>query len=275
MSAVPGTGSKSGSGMSSGWISELISYRELLFFLAWREVKVRYKQAALGASWAILQPLLTMVIFTLFFGRIGNVPSNGVPYPLFSFSGLVVWTYFASTLSMAGNSLISNSNLITKVYFPRVLLPAASALSGMVDFLVGASFLVILMVYYRIAPGPGLIFAPLFLALLVAFVMGVSMWLAALNVRYRDVKYTIPFMIQLGIFVTPIIYPLSYLPKRYQMWVALNPMSGIVEGLRMSLFAPYDLDWSLLWPSVTVTVLVLAFGWTYFHRTEKEFADII
>ena len=261
--------------MRSGWVGELIGYRELLFFLAWREVKVRYKQAALGASWAILQPLLTMVIFTLFFGRIGNVPSNSVPYPLFSFSGLVVWTYFASTLSMAGNSLVSNSNLITKVYFPRVLLPAASALSGLVDFLVGASFLVILMAYYRVAPGPGLVFAPLFLALLVAFVVGVGMWLAALNVRYRDVKYTIPFMIQLGIFVTPIIYPLSYLPKRYQMWVALNPMSGIVEGLRMSLFAPYQLDWSLLWPSITVTVLVLVFGWSYFRRTEKEFADII
>lgn len=260
--------------MRTSWTTELWQYREVLFFLAWRDVKVRYKQAVLGAAWAVIQPLVSMIIFT-FFARLAKVPSDSVPYPLFSFSGLVAWTYFSTTLSQAGNSLISNSNLITKVYFPRVLLPAAAALSGMLDFFVGLGFLAILMFYYGVPPGWCVMLAPLFMILMMAFSMGISMWLAALNVRYRDVKYTIPFLIQLGIFVTPIIYPLSFLPKQYQAWLALNPMTGIVEGLRMSLFAPYQLDWGLLWVSCAVTIVILVGGWTYFRRTEQLFADII
>jgi len=257
-------------------LRELWHYRELLGFLAWRDVKVRYKQAALGASWAIIQPLFSMIIFTFLFARLASLQNQTViPYALFSFSGLVAWTYFATTLSQAGNSLVSNSNLVTKVYFPRVLLPAAAALSGMLDILVGLAFLVVLMIYYGVYPGIGILLAPLFLLMLMLLAIGVSMLLAAMNVRYRDVKYTIPFMLQLGIFVTPIIFPLSFLPERYQTWLSLNPMAGIVEGLRMSLFAPYSLDLRLLAISGAVTLTIFVVGWIYFRKTERMFADLI
>ncbi len=189
------------------WTSELWHFRELLYFLAWRDVKVRYKQAAFGAAWAIIQPLFTMLIFTFFFGRMANIPSGGIPYPLFFYTTLVPWTYFAGTLGQAGNSLVSNAPLITKIYFPRILLPASSALSSLLDFGVGSSFLVVMMLYYKIAPSWKIVLWPLAALDMLIVTLGISMWLAALNVRYRDIKHVIPFMVQLGLWVTPVLYP--------------------------------------------------------------------
>ncbi len=257
------------------WVSEFWHYRELLYFLAWREVKVRYKQAALGAAWAIIQPLFTMIIFTLFFGRLAGLPSEDIPYPLFSFCALVPWTYFAGTLGLAGNSLVSNANLVTKVYFPRVLLPAATVISGMLDFLIGSLFLVLMMFYYHIKPGWPLVFVPMFVLNMMLLALGISMLLAAFNVRYRDVKYALPFIIQIWLFVTPIIYPVTFLPARYQRVLAFNPMAGIVEGLRACLFSTHPMPWKLVGISWAVTVVLLILGAVYFRKTEKTFADIV
>lgn len=257
------------------FISDFWHYRELLYFLAWREVKVRYKQAALGAAWAIIQPLFTMIIFTLFFGRLAGVPSDGVPYPLFSFCALVPWTYFAGTLSLAGNSLVSNANLVTKVYFPRVLLPAATVISGMLDFVIGSVFLFFMMIYYHVKPGWNLVLVPVFVISMMLLALGISMLLAAINVRYRDVKYALPFIIQIWLFVTPIIYPVTFLPAKYQKILALNPMAGIVEGLRACLFSAHPMPWKLVEISWAVTLLLLVVGALYFRKTERTFADIV
>ena len=257
------------------WLSEIWRSREILYFLAWRDVKVRYKQAALGMAWALLQPLLTMVIFSLFFGRLAGIPSDGVPYKLFSYSGLLLWTYFSVTLAQTGNSLVTNSQLITKIYFPRVLLPAASALAGLLDLVVGSVFLVALMAYYHVVPGWSVLLTPLFVAQTALLVMGSGMLLAAINVRYRDVKYTIPFLTQTGLFVTPIIWPVSYLPHRYQLWLALNPMAGVVEGFRACLFGAQPLDWTLVGCSWAITLLLLLLGGMHFRSTERVFADIV
>ena len=266
-------------GRKPGWrvvdLSELWRYRELVYFLAWRDVKVRYKQAALGASWAILQPLVTMIIFTLFFGRLAGIRSEGVPYPLFSYSALVLWTYFAGVIGQAGQSLVSNQNLITKIYFPRLVLPASSAVSGLIDFLAGLGFLIVLMGYYHVHPGWSLLWAPVFLAGLFLFTVGVSLILAALNVQFRDVKYVVPFLIQLGLFVTPVIYPISFLPRRFQTLVVLNPLSGIIEGFRACLFAGSRLDPMLTVVSLTGSAIVFIAGVVYFRRAEHRFADII
>jgi lipopolysaccharide transport system permease protein len=261
--------------MSSEWFTDFWRYRELLYFLAWRDVKVRYKQAALGVSWAVIQPLLTMIIFSLFFGKLAGVPSDGVPYPLFSFCALVPWTYFATTLSLAGNSLISNAPLVTKVYFPRALLPAATVLGGLVDLLIGGSFLAVMMAYYRIRPGWSILLAPLFVVGMIILAFSVSMFLAALNVRYRDVKYALPFIVQIWLFVTPIIYPVTFLPAKVKRFVALNPMAGLLEGFRASLFTSRHMDWGLAGTSLLITAALLVIGATYFRRTERTFADIV
>jgi lipopolysaccharide transport system permease protein len=257
------------------WAHELWRFRELLYFLAWRDVKVRYKQAALGAAWAIVQPLLTMLIFSFFFGRLANIPSDGVPYPLFCYAALVPWTYFSGTLTQAGNSLVSNSNLITKVYFPRVLLPAASAVSGLLDFAIGSAFLVVLMVYYKVHPGWTLLLWPLAVLCMMTVSVGVSMLLAGLNVRYRDVKYVIPFMIQLGLFITPVIYPASFLPARVRPLLALNPLSGIVELFRAALFPHLKIDFQPLLISLVASFSLFVAGALYFRKAEEKFADII
>jgi lipopolysaccharide transport system permease protein len=261
--------------VNAKWLSELWRYRELVYFLAWRDVKVRYKQAALGGAWAILQPLLNMIVFTLFFGKLAGIPSDGIPYPLFSFCALVLWSYFSGVVGQAGQGLVANSNLITKVYFPRIALPASSAVSGLIDFSVSLGFLIILMAYYQVQPGWSLFWAPVFLASLILLTVGVSLLLAALSVRFRDVKYAIPFLIQLLLFVTPVIYPTTFIPKRFQTLVALNPLSGIVEGFRACLFPGRQLDLTLTAISLTVTAIVFAVGLVYFRRTERLFADII
>jgi len=257
------------------WTSELWHFSELLYFLAWRDVKVRYKQAAFGAAWAIIQPLFTMFIFTFFFGRMANIPSGGIPYPLFFYTTLVSWTYFAGTLGQAGNSLVSNAPLITKIYFPRILLPASSALSSLLDFGVGSSFLVVMMLYYRIAPTWKIVFWPLVVLDMLVVTLGISMWLAALNVRYRDIKHVIPFMVQLGLWVTPVLYPVSYLSPRWRLLLALNPLSAVMEAFRASVFPKYQLDWRLMATSLGTSLLFLVIGVLYFRKAERSFADII
>ena len=256
------------------WLSEVWRTREILYFLAWRDVKVRYKQAALGVAWAVIQPLGTMIVFTFFFGKMAGIPSDGVPYRLFSYSGLLLWTYFSITLGQVGNSLIANSSLITKIYFPRLLLPAAAAFGGLLDLLVGSVFLIALMIYYHVAPTWTVILTPVFVLQAVLLVMGSGMLLAALNVRYRDVKYTIPFVVQIGLFVTPIIYPLSFFPPRAQAWFALNPMAGIVEGFRSCLLGT-PINWTLVGSSWAITLGLVFLGTWHFRSTERVFADIV
>jgi len=256
------------------WISEVWRAREILYFLAWRDVKVRYKQAALGVAWAVLQPLFTMIVFTFFFGRLARIPSDGVPYPLFSYSALLLWTYFSVTLSQVGNSLVSNSSLITKIYFPRVLMPGAAAFGGLLDLVVSSLFLAGMLVYYHVTPRWTLLLTPIFVVQTVLLVLGVGMLLAAVNVRYRDVKYTIPFLTQIGLFVTPIIYPVTFLPHRFQSWLAWNPMTGVIDGFRACLFGSH-VDATVLVCSWVVTVALLLIGGLHFRSTERVFADIV
>lgn len=257
------------------WVSELWHFRELLYFLAWRDVKVRYKQAAFGAAWAIIQPLFTMLIFTFFFGRMANIPTGGIPYPLFFYTTLVAWTYFAGTLGQAGNSLVSNASLITKIYFPRILLPASSALSGLLDFGVGSSFLVVMLLYYRIRPTWTLLFWPLAVLDMLMVTLGISMLLAALNVRYRDIKHVIPFMIQLGLWVSPVLYPPSFLSPRWRPMLALNPLAAVMDGFRACLFPNPQVDWNLMATSLGVSLVIFIVGAFYFRKAEQTFADII
>lgn len=261
--------------MKTKWISELWRFRELLYFLAWRDVKIRYKQAAFGAAWAVIQPLFTMLIFAFFFGRMAKIPSDGIPYPLFCYIALVPWTYFASTLAQGGNSLVNNASLITKIYFPRVLLPASAALSGLVDFGVSSLFILLMMIYYRVHPGWALLLWPLAVVAMVLASVGISMLFAAMNVRYRDVKHVIPFLVQLGLFITPVIYPAHFLPARFRPLLALNPLSGIMEGFRACLLPTRGLDIPIMASSGAVALLLFALGVLYFRRAERSFADII
>jgi len=261
-----------------GWVGldlqEIWRYRELLYFLALREIQLRYKQTLLGAAWAILQPFLAMVVFTLIFSKVAKIPSDGVPYAVFSYCALVPWTYFANALSLSGNSLVGSANLISKVYFPRLIIPGASVLAGTLDF--GIAFLVLLgmMLYYGIAPGWGVLLVPLLLLMTMGVALGVGLWLSAMNVQYRDVRYAIPFMIQLWMFATPIVYPLSLVPERYRSLVALNPMAGIIEGYRAAMLGrPFQ--WDALAMAAVLCVLLLVTGAFYFRRVEKTFADVI
>jgi lipopolysaccharide transport system permease protein len=261
--------------MSSEMLQELWTYRDLFYFLAWRDVKIRYRQTALGAAWAVLQPLLTTIVFTVLFGRVVKMPSEGVPYALFSFSALLPWTYFSTALSTAANSLVGNAQLIRKVYFPRLTIPGASILACLLDFGVGLVILLGMMVYYRVSVSWTFLFWPLLLVQLIALALGVSLILAALNVRYRDVKYVTPFAIQILLFVTPIIYPMSAIPKRYWILLACNPLSGIIETMRATLFPTQPVNWQLLGVSVMLTFLILAVGVAYFRSAERAFADVI
>jgi lipopolysaccharide transport system permease protein len=256
------------------WLAEVWRSREILYFLAWRDVKVRYKQAVLGVAWALLQPLFTMITFTFFFGNLARIPSDGVPYPLFSYSGLLLWTYFAVTLSQVGNSLIANASLITKIYFPRVLLPAAAVFGGLFDLVVSSVFLFGMLLSYHVKPQWAMLLTPVFVAQTALLVMGSGMLLAALNVRYRDVKYTIPFLTQIGLFLTPIIYPVTFLPHRFQGWLALNPMTGVIEGFRACLFGS-SVDWQVLICSWIVTLSLLLVGGWHFRSAERIFADVV
>ncbi len=259
----------------SDWLSEFWSHRELLVFFAWREVKIRYKQAALGAAWAIIQPLFGMIVFAVIFGRLAHMPSDGVPYPVFCYVALVPWTYFAGVVGNGGNSLVGNSNLLTKVYFPRVLLPASAVVAGLLDFVVSATVLVGLMMYYKLTPGWPLLLMPVFVLAMIMVTMGMSLLLGAMNVRYRDVKYVTPFLLQLWLFCTPIAYSSSLFPERFKPLLALNPFLGIVEGFRACLFAGRPVDWALTGTSLFLCVILFSIGAVYFHQTERSFADIV
>ncbi len=272
---------------SRGWRSldlrELWLYRGLLYFLIWRDVKVRYKQTALGASWAIIQPFFTMVVFSLFFGRLAGVPSDGIPYPIFAFAALVPWTLFANGLMHSANSLVGSQNLIKKVYFPRLSIPVATVLAGSVDFALAFLVLIAMMLAYGIVPTANIIWLPLLLLLAVVTSLGVGLWFAALNVRYRDVQHIVPFLVQIWLFITPIAYPSSMLDEPWRTLYALNPMAGVVEGFRWALLAnaPMEGEAALAAPgpmiavSSVAAVAIFLGGAFYFRRLERSFADVV
>jgi lipopolysaccharide transport system permease protein len=260
-----------------GWVPlnlrDLWQYRELLYFLTWRDIKVRYKQTVFGAAWAILQPLFTMVLFSVFFGTLAKIPSDGIPYPIFAYSALLPWHLFAQSLTRSATSLVANQHLITKVYFPRLSIPLSAVLAGLVDF--GIAFVVLMgmMFYYRIVPTVAVLTLPLFLLLAIATALAVGLWLSALNIQYRDVGYTIPFITQAWLFATPIAYPTSLIPEQWRTLYGLNPMAGVVEGFRWALLGKAP-PGPLLIMSVVVVIPLLIGGLYYFRRMEKTFADV-
>jgi lipopolysaccharide transport system permease protein len=262
-----------------GWspidLAELWEYRELSYFLVWRDVKVRYKQTALGAAWAVIQPLFTMVVFSLFFGRLAGIPSDGVPYPIFSFAALVPWTFFANALLQSSNSLVQSANLLQKVYFPRLLLPVASVVAGLVDFLIAFVVLLGMMLVYGHLPTWRVVFLPAFTLLALITALGAGLWLSAINVQYRDVRYTLPFLTQFWLFATPIAYPSSLLSQRWQTLFAVNPMVGVVEGFRWCLLGTATSPGPMLLVSSAAAMLLLVSGAFYFRRVERTFADVV
>jgi lipopolysaccharide transport system permease protein len=264
---------------STGWVSlrlrELWEYRELLFFLVWRDIKVRYKQTALGAAWAIIQPFFTMIVFSLFFGRLAKVPSDGIPYPVFSYAALVPWTFFANGLSESSNSLVSSSNLIKKIYFPRLTIPIATVLAGAVDFVIAFAVLILMMFYYGITPTLNTLWLPLFVLLAFIASLGTGLWLSAMNVKFRDVRYVVPFIVQFWMFATPIAYPSSLLSEPWRTIYGLNPMVGVVEGFRWALLGTETRPQGVVALSAAAALLILVGGAFYFRRMEKMFADVV
>jgi lipopolysaccharide transport system permease protein len=264
-----------GKGWPSLNLAELWRYRQLLYFLVWRDVKVRYKQTALGASWAIIQPLFTMVVFSLFFGKLAGIPSDGVPYPIFSFAALVPWTFFSQGLTSSAGSLVASQNLIKKVYFPRLAIPIARVLSGLVDFSIAFAVLLAMMMFYGIAPTLNVLWIPALLLLAFITALGVGLWFAALKVRYRDVSYITPFMVQVWLFATPIAYPSSLLPEQWRVVYGLNPMVGVVEGFRWSLLDTATAPGPMILASTLAAIAILVGGAYYFRTMERSFADIV
>jgi lipopolysaccharide transport system permease protein len=254
---------------------ELWHYHELLYFLAWRDIKVRYKQTILGVSWAILQPLLMMFLFSFFFGKLAGVPSDGVPYPLFAFAGLLPWTFFASAASASGNSMVNSTNLITKVYFPRLIVPMAVVVAALLDFAITFVVLGILLAYYRITLTWGILMLPVLILMLTVLTLAFGVLMSALNVKYRDIKFALPFLIQLWFFASPIIYPSSLVPERWRWLLTLNPMTGIIEGFRSALFGRKPFDWTMIVISAIASIVLLLLAVTTFKRMEKTFADVV
>jgi lipopolysaccharide transport system permease protein len=266
---------KSSSGWSALNLRDLWIYRELILFMTWRDLKVRYKQTLLGASWAVLQPFLTMVVFSIFFGNLAKVPSDGVPYPIFSYTALIPWTLFSKALHDASRSLVASSHMITKVYFPRMILPLASVLAGVVDFFIAFVVLIGMMIFYHISPTTNVWTLPLFLILALITAIGVGLWLSALNVLYRDINYVLPFLTHFWMFLTPIAYPSSMIPQRFQMLYALNPMTGVVEGFRWALLGSGQAPGTMTLVSSVVAVILLVTGMVYFRRMERQFSDMV
>lgn len=264
---------------SRGWIhlnlKDLWRYRELIYFLTWRDVKVRYKQTVLGAGWAILQPLINMVVLTIIFGRFANMPTEGIPRPIYTFTALLPWGLFAKALSDAGRSMLANRSMITKIYFPRLIIPLASVMGGMVDFLIQFAILIMMMLYYRYSPNLAVFTLPLFLLLALATALGFGLWLSALNVLYRDVNYILPFLTQLWLLVTPVAYSSRVVPSQWQWLYALNPMVGVVEGFRWAMLDAPPPDIQTLAISTLITIIVLVTGMYYFRRMERTFADLV
>ena len=264
---------------TKGWVSlklhELWEYRELLYFLVWRDVKVRYKQTALGTAWAILQPFFSMVVFSLFFGKLAKMPSDGIPYPLFSFAALVPWSFFANGLSQASNSLVGSAHLITKVYFPRLSIPLSSVISGIIDFVLSFVVLLGIMAYYGTFPTWNVIWLPFLLLLALVTALGVGMWFSALNVQFRDVRYVLPFLTQAWLFATPIVYPSSLLSEPWRTFYGINPMVGVVEGFRWALLGARTAPGPMIIVSSLAAVFILIGGAFYFRKMEKTFADVV
>ena len=261
--------------ISWGDLRELWLNKELLFFFTWRDLKIRYKQTSIGILWALFQPFITMVIFSIFFGMFGKIPSDNIPYPVFVFSGLLLWQLFSASLSQASNSLVGNQSLLTKVYFPRLILPISSIFSNLVDFFIASLILVGLMIYYGFLPQlGGLLILPLLVLITCIFAVGLGLFLASLNVKYRDIKYVLPFFIQLLMFVTPVIYSPSILGN-YSWVMAVNPMTGVIKAARSALFGLQSINWFLLFLSALVSLIIFIFGIIYFKKTEKYFADLI
>ena len=264
---------------SHGWVAinfhELWEYRELLYFLTWRDIKVRYKQTALGAAWAVIQPFFTMVVFSLFFGRLAQVPSDGIPYPVFAYCALVPWSFFAGSLDRAGNSLVTSANLLTKVYFPRLVIPLSAVMAGLIDFAIAFVVLIGMMAVYGITPTWAIVTLPFFLLLSLVTALGVGLWLSALNVQYRDVRYTIPFITQFWLFASPVAYSANLIPEQWRWLYGINPMSGVIDGFRWALLGRESAPGPLLIVSVVMVVLILVGGLFYFRRMEKSFADVV
>jgi lipopolysaccharide transport system permease protein len=262
-----------------GWqpldLKELWQYRELMYFLSWRDIKVRYKQTALGAAWAVIQPLMTMVVFSIFFGLLAKMPSDGIPYPLFAYAALVPWTFFANSLTQASNSLLQNPNMLKKIYFPRLVMPISSVMSVAVDFVFAFIVLIAMMLFYGILPTVNIVWLPFLLLLALVTAMGVGLWLSAVNVQYRDVRYVIPFLIQIWLFATPVAYPSSLLSEPWRTLYGLNPMVGVVEGFRWALLGTETAPGTAVLVSSFMAGMLLVSGTFYFRRMEKTFADIV
>lgn len=263
---------------SRGWVpvdlGELWRYKELLYFLTKRDIKVRYKQTILGGLWAIIQPLSTMIVFVLFFGRMAKMQSDGIPYPIFVYAGLLPWTYFSSALSASSNSLVENVNLISKVYFPRIIAPASAALAGLLDFFIATLILGVMMIYYQYIPGPEILLLPFLVGMVFMCAVGVGLWLSALNVQYRDIRYVVPLLIQLWMFVSPVIYPISMVPPKYHLLMSINPMVGTIEALRSAFLGHQPINWMLLGISAMIISIIFLSGIYYFRRMERVFADM-
>lgn len=264
---------------SKGWVSlrldEIWAYRELIYFFVWRDLKVRYKQTVMGVSWAIIQPLFTMVIFSLFFGRLAGVPSDGMPYPVFSYAALVPWTFFANALTQASNSLVLNANMVKKVYFPRLTMPTATVFAGVVDFALAFIVLLGMMLFFGILPTVSVIWLPFFLALALTTSLGVGLWLSAMNVQFRDVRYIVPFLTQAWLFATPVAYSSSLIPEPWRPLYGINPMAGVVEGFRWALLGTDTAPGPMVIVSTLVALALLVSGAFYFRRMEKTFADVV
>ena len=264
---------------TKGWrfldLSELWAYRELIYFLTWRDIKVRYKQTAIGVVWAVLQPLAMMIVFTLFFGKLAGIPSEGVPYPLFAYAALLPWQLFSRTLSESTNSLITDQRLITRVYFPRIIVPTATTLAALVDFAIASVLFLVLLAIYGISPGTTIIWLPLFVLLMLITALGVGFWLSALNVEYRDVMYTVPFLTQLWLFLTPVVYPSSLVPEKWQLLYGLNPMVGVVEGFRWTLLGTGNGPSPMLAVSILVSLTLFITGIIWFRWRERTFVDAV
>jgi len=264
---------------SRSWVlpklRDVWAYRELLYFLVWRDLKVRYKQTILGVLWAIIQPFFLMVLFSIFFGKLAKIPSEGVPYPIFAYSALLPWAYFAQSLNLCSESLVGNNHLITKVYFPRLIIPISSVLSGLVNFAISFSILLAMMFYYHILPSLSVLLLPFFMTTAMTTALGAGLWLSALNVQYRDIRYAISFLIQFWFFATPVVYPISLVPEKWRPFYALNPMVGVVEGFRGALLKEGQIFDSIFFVSLMVTAFLLVTGAFYFGKMERRFADVV
>lgn len=256
--------------------ADLWRYRELFYFLAWRDLLVRYKQTVVGVAWAVIRPLLTMVVLTVVFGRLANMPSGGVPYPILVFCGMLPWHFFSSAVSECGNSLVTNATLISKVYFPRLAVPAASVITSLVDLLLSGALLVLVMVWYQFLPGPRVLLLPLFVLLALAAALGTGLWISALMVRYRDFRFVVPFIVQFGLYLSPVGFSSDVVPEQWRLIYSLNPMVGVIDGFRWSILGG---DRTLYWPGFVLSIgtvgLLLGTGVRYFRKTERAFADVI